>query len=74
MTAVLTSHTGKTVMQDSAIQIPKNNLLDVGPVKAILPLEPFLMVDLAHALGLQNPRMGRSQASRKQDGAVDSQP
>lgn len=40
MSTVFATHAGKTVMQDSAVQITINYLLDVGAEKTVPPLEP----------------------------------
>lgn len=45
MTTVLTSHTGKPVVQNPAVQVPQHHLPDIGAIKSVLPLKPFF-VDL----------------------------
>ncbi len=45
MTAVFASHAGKAVMQNPAVQVTANHLLDIRTIKAILSLKPVL-VDL----------------------------
>lgn len=43
MSTAFASHAGKTVMQDSAVQITINYLLDVGAEKTVPPLEPVVI-------------------------------
>lgn len=43
--AVFAIHSGKALAQVTAIQIPMDNLLDIGAEKSILPLAP-LLIDL----------------------------
>jgi hypothetical protein len=38
MPAITASHPGKPEMQIAAVQIPVNNIPDIGPEKAVLPL------------------------------------
>jgi hypothetical protein len=44
MAAILAFHTGKAVVQIAAIQIPVNNLLQIGPPESVLPGE-MLVID-----------------------------
>jgi len=43
--AVFVIHSDKAIAQFTAIQIPVDNLLDIGAEKSILPLAP-LLIDL----------------------------
>ncbi len=45
MAAVLASHTGKAVMQNPAVQVTVNHLLDIRTIKSILPLK-LVLIDL----------------------------
>jgi hypothetical protein len=49
VTTVLTSHTGKPVVQNPAVQVPQHHLPDIGAIKSVLPLKPFF-VDLLESL------------------------
>jgi hypothetical protein len=48
MTAVFASYAGKTIVQDSAIQITVNHLPNIRTIKSILPLKPVLIDLLEH--------------------------
>ena len=43
MAAVFTLHTGKAVVQITAVQIAVNDLLEIGAVESVLPLKLFLI-------------------------------
>ena len=43
MAAILAFHTGKAVVQIAAIQIPVNNLLQIGPPESVLPGEMIVI-------------------------------
>ena len=49
MAAVRASDAGKSVVEDTALQIPINNLSHIGSKKPILPLKPIL-IDLLECL------------------------
>ncbi len=45
MATIFAFHAGKTVVQIAAVQIPVNDLLQIGPPEAVLPGE-MLVIDL----------------------------
>jgi len=49
VTAVLTSDPGKSVMEDTTVQIMVNNLSHIGSKKPVRPLKPIL-IDLLECL------------------------
>ena len=51
MATVFTFHTGKAVMQVTAIEIAIDHLLDIGPPEAVLPGK-MIVVDLHKGLNI----------------------
>jgi len=43
MATILALHAGKTVMENTAVQIPVDDFLDIGTEKSILPFKSFLI-------------------------------
>jgi hypothetical protein len=43
MAAVLTFHTGKAVVQIAVVEIPVNDLLQIGPTETVMPWRDSLL-------------------------------
>jgi|TARA_Y100000031_G_scaffold4363_1_gene5441 hypothetical protein len=45
MTTVITTHTGKPVVQNPAVKVPQLHMPDIGTIKSVSALEP-VFIDL----------------------------